>query len=134
MLTRDQALLSSLDPARFGSHDGRHLLVAGRQDHLVGWQDQLELLEHYPRMTYAAVDGAGHNVHLDQPAVVHGLLGGWLDAHGEDHKHRCAACGSEAVRRAGIRTGWRRGDGAEVDRPAKAKRTESELRESTCTS
>jgi pimeloyl-ACP methyl ester carboxylesterase len=72
-------MLSKTPEAVFDVHHGRHLLVTGRQDHLVGWRDQLELLEHYPHMTYAAVDGAGHNVHLDQPALVHGLLGSWLD-------------------------------------------------------
>ncbi|MFE0522166.1 alpha/beta fold hydrolase [Streptomyces sp. NPDC058954] len=45
----------------------------------MGWRDQWELLEHYPRMTHAAVDGAGHNVHLDRPSVVQALLGDWLD-------------------------------------------------------
>jgi pimeloyl-ACP methyl ester carboxylesterase len=73
-------MLSKIPEAVFGAHHGHHLLVTGRQDHLVGWRDQLELLDHYPRMTYAVVDAAGHNVHLDQPALVHGLLGGWLDA------------------------------------------------------
>ena len=73
-------MLSKTPEDVFGTHHGRHLLVTGRQDHLVGWRDQLELLAHYPRMTYAAVDGAGHNVHLDQPALVHGRLAGWLDS------------------------------------------------------
>ncbi|CAL9303929.1 alpha/beta fold hydrolase [Streptomyces sp. SudanB182_2057] len=65
--------------SRFGTHDGTHLVVTGRQDHMVGWRDQLELLDHYPHATYAVVDGAGHNVHLDRPDTVHGLLGNWLD-------------------------------------------------------
>ncbi|MFF5857486.1 alpha/beta fold hydrolase [Streptomyces sp. NPDC012751] len=72
-------LLKEAPEARFGTHDGTHLLLTGRQDHLVGWRDQLELLEHYPHATYAVVDGAGHHVHLDQPDTVHGLLGNWLD-------------------------------------------------------
>lgn len=72
-------LFKELPESRFGTHDGTHLLVTGRQDHMVGWRDQLDLLEHYPRATYAVVDGAGHNVHLDQPDAVHGLLGNWLD-------------------------------------------------------
>ncbi|MEU3823963.1 alpha/beta fold hydrolase [Streptomyces sp. SID486] len=75
-----KAHLSEEPPeSRFGTHDGTHLLVTGRQDHVVGWRDQLDLLEHYPRATYAVVDGAGHHVHLDQPDAVHGLLGNWLD-------------------------------------------------------
>jgi pimeloyl-ACP methyl ester carboxylesterase len=77
-------MLTETPEARFGTHTGPHLLVTGRQDHLVGWRDQWELLEHYPRMTYAAVDGAGHNVHLDRPAVVQGLVGDWLDTLAAD--------------------------------------------------
>lgn len=73
-------MLTKTPESAFGTHDGQHLLVTGKQDHLVGWQDQLALLEHYPHMSYAALDGAGHNVHLDQPAVVHSLLEAWLEA------------------------------------------------------
>jgi pimeloyl-ACP methyl ester carboxylesterase len=72
-------LLTQSPESRFGTHDGTHLVVTGRQDHMVGWQDQLELMEHYPRATYAVVDGAGHNVHIDQPDAVHSLVGNWLD-------------------------------------------------------
>ncbi|WP_158688056.1 MULTISPECIES: alpha/beta fold hydrolase [Actinomycetes] len=72
-------LLSRNPESVFGVHRGRHLMVTGRQDHLVGWRDQLALLDHYPHLTLAVLDGAGHNVHLDQPAAVHALLGDWLD-------------------------------------------------------
>ncbi|MCO5969841.1 alpha/beta fold hydrolase [Actinoallomurus soli] len=73
-------MLSATPETRFTTHDGPHLLVTGRQDHMVGWRDQLALLEHYPRMTYAVLDGCGHNVHLDQPEQVNALLRSWLDA------------------------------------------------------
>jgi pimeloyl-ACP methyl ester carboxylesterase len=73
-------MLSVTPETRFATHSGAHLLVTGRQDHLVGWQDQLTLLEHYPHMTYAALDGAGHNVHLDQAEPVDALFADWLDA------------------------------------------------------
>lgn len=72
-------MLTRTPESRFGTHEGTHLVVTGRQDHMVGWRDQLELLDHYPHATYAVLDGAGHNVHLDQPDTVHGLLGNWLD-------------------------------------------------------
>ncbi|MBV2156648.1 alpha/beta fold hydrolase [Kitasatospora sp. SUK 42] len=72
-------VLKQAPESRFGTNEAAHLVVTGRQDHMVGWQDQLELLKHYPRATYAAVDGAGHNAHLDRPDAVHGLLGNWLD-------------------------------------------------------
>lgn len=53
------------------------LIVTGRQDHIVGWADQVVLLDHFPRATYVVVDGAGHNVHLEQPALVEAALRDW---------------------------------------------------------
>lgn len=61
-------------------HQGPHLLVTGRQDALVGWQDQLALLPHYPHMTAAIIDGVGHNPQIETPDIVHDLVGRWLDA------------------------------------------------------
>ena len=61
-----------------GAFTGPALVVAGRQDHVVGYQDQLDLVRrYYPAATYAALHGAGHNVHLDCPAAVCALLGQW---------------------------------------------------------
>ncbi|WP_415972218.1 alpha/beta fold hydrolase [Rhodococcus sp. 077-4] len=57
---------------------GINVLITGKQDSVVGWRDQLELLDYYDRQTYVAVDGAGHNVHLDQPLLVDGLIAMWL--------------------------------------------------------
>lgn len=59
------------------TYEGPTLIVTGRQDHIVGFQDQLGLLAHYPRATYVALDGAGHNVHLEQPNMVCSLLRDW---------------------------------------------------------
>ncbi|MGA4846486.1 alpha/beta fold hydrolase [Streptomyces sp. G5(2025)] len=70
---------STTPETRFATHEGPHLLVTGRQDHMVGRRDQLALPEHYPNMTYAALHGAGHNVHLDRPGPVGALFGTWLD-------------------------------------------------------
>lgn len=56
------------------------LVVCGRQDDRVGWRDQVDLLAHYPRATYAVLDGAGHNVHLERGGAVRVLLGDWVDA------------------------------------------------------
>lgn len=57
---------------------GINVVITGKQDSVVGWRDQLELLDYYDRQTYVAVDGAGHNVHLDQPVLVGGLIENWL--------------------------------------------------------
>ncbi|MGC5617167.1 alpha/beta fold hydrolase [Georgenia sp. Z1491] len=53
------------------------LVVTGRQDHVVGYRDQLGLLDHYAAATYATLDRAGHNVHLEQPDVVSALVREW---------------------------------------------------------
>lgn len=53
-------------------------LVTGRQDHVVGHRDQLALLPRYPRMTYAVLDDAGHNAHLDRPELVDAIVRDWL--------------------------------------------------------
>ncbi|MGW2180680.1 alpha/beta fold hydrolase [Streptomyces sp. NPDC001732] len=60
-------------------HHGRHLLLTTRQDALVGWRDQLALLNHYPRMTAVVLDGAGHNPQVECTPAVRELIGGWLD-------------------------------------------------------
>lgn len=54
------------------------LFVTGRQDHVVGWADAAARLAHYPRATFAVLDAAGHNVHLDRPGPVHALVVDWL--------------------------------------------------------
>jgi len=61
-------------------HQGHHLIVTGRQDGVVGFADQMSLLTHYPHATYAALDAAGHNVHLEQPTAVEALLRQWIHA------------------------------------------------------
>lgn len=57
---------------------GPTVIVTGRQDHVVGFQDQIALSEHYARSTTAVLDRAGHNAHLDQPGLTDVLLGEWL--------------------------------------------------------
>lgn len=68
---------------------GPTLIVTGRQDDTVGFVDQFSLLEHYPRATYAVLDGAGHNVHLDQPEAVAALVRAWAaHVHQDVAPHR----------------------------------------------
>ncbi|NYJ00183.1 pimeloyl-ACP methyl ester carboxylesterase [Nocardioides thalensis] len=62
---------------------GPVLVVTGRQDHIVGYEDQFDLLAHYPRATYLALDNAGHNVHLEQPEQVEAALRVWSRACGD---------------------------------------------------
>lgn len=54
------------------------LHIFGRQDHIVGFKDGLAWLDHYTRGTFAVLDTAGHNLHLEQPQLVKALLENWL--------------------------------------------------------
>lgn len=59
--------------------EGPSLMITGRQDHITGYADQWALVEHYPRMTFAVLDRAGHNVHLEQDVLFTALVHEWLD-------------------------------------------------------
>jgi pimeloyl-ACP methyl ester carboxylesterase len=55
------------------------LILTGRQDDAVGYEDQWALLPHYPRATFAVLDVAGHNLQFEQPALFDALVSEWLD-------------------------------------------------------
>ncbi|WP_412030527.1 alpha/beta fold hydrolase [Deinococcus yunweiensis] len=58
------------------------LIITGRQDQVVGYQDAWELLPHYPRATYVALDRAGHDWPLpegQQQRLFTALVHDWLD-------------------------------------------------------
>ncbi|GAB3707627.1 alpha/beta fold hydrolase [Mariniluteicoccus flavus] len=69
----------SLGEIETGPWDAPTTIICGREDDTVGWRDQVDLLERYSRATYAVLDGAGHNVHLERPEAVRGLLEEWLE-------------------------------------------------------
>lgn len=58
--------------------DQPSLLVLGRQDTIVGYADQVKVLEDYPRATFSILDMAGHNLQLEQTEVLKTLLINWL--------------------------------------------------------
>lgn len=60
---------------------GPTLIVTGRQDTVTGYRDAWSLLEHYPRATYAVLDGAAHEWPLpaEQHRLFAALVGDWLD-------------------------------------------------------
>lgn len=62
---------------RLDGFDQPVLIVTGRQDAIVGFEDQQALAQRFAACTFAALDHAGHNVHLDQPDVVRALLQDW---------------------------------------------------------
>lgn len=63
-------------PPLFG---GPTLLLTARQDHLCGYRDAWELLEHYPRATFVVLDRAGHFVGIEQEVLCQALMREWLD-------------------------------------------------------
>jgi pimeloyl-ACP methyl ester carboxylesterase len=77
------------DPRKYGfSFDVDHvaapmaaptLIVAGRQDSVVGYRQAWEIIENYPRGTFVVLDRAGHLLEMEQEEVFRVLVGEWLD-------------------------------------------------------
>ena len=57
---------------------GPSLIIAGRQDAVVGYRDAWTILEKYPRASYVVLDRAGHPLE-ESAGLVHVLLNEWLD-------------------------------------------------------
>ncbi|WP_028778593.1 alpha/beta fold hydrolase [Shimazuella kribbensis] len=55
------------------------LILTGRQDHVVGYHNQWEIVEHYPRASFALLDRAGHNLQIEQSQLFNALVNEWLD-------------------------------------------------------
>ena len=55
------------------------LIVTGRQDSVIGYQDQWLILENYPRATFAVLDRAGHGLMIEQEQLFLALFGEWLE-------------------------------------------------------
>lgn len=54
------------------------LILLGRQDSSVGYKDAWEVLEQYPRATFAVLDRAGHNLQIEQEELFNSLVSEWL--------------------------------------------------------
>ena len=54
------------------------VFLLGRQDSMVGYRDAWNILENYPRATFAVLDRAGHNLQIEQPQLFHALISEWL--------------------------------------------------------
>jgi pimeloyl-ACP methyl ester carboxylesterase len=54
------------------------LILTGRQDSRVGYEDAWKLLENYPRATFAVLDRAGHGLALEQEGLFMALADEWL--------------------------------------------------------
>ncbi len=55
------------------------LFVTGRQDHWCGYRDAWEILDNYPRGTFAVLDRAGHGLYVEQRPLFEALTSEWLD-------------------------------------------------------
>lgn len=54
------------------------LILVGKQDTSVGFEDQWQLMNSYPRATFAALDRAGHLLSVHQPLLFRALVTEWL--------------------------------------------------------
>ncbi len=55
------------------------LILTAKYDSAVGYEAQFGWLSDYPQATYAVIDNAGHNLHVDQPEAFRHFIAGWLD-------------------------------------------------------
>ncbi len=70
----------SFDPDKLPKPFDRPVLIlTGRQDSITGYQDAWRVLSNFPRATYAVLDGAGHNLQIEQPQLFEALIGNWLE-------------------------------------------------------
>jgi pimeloyl-ACP methyl ester carboxylesterase len=54
------------------------LMILGRQDLSVGYKDAWDILDNYPRATFAVLDRAGHNLQIEQEDILNCLVIEWL--------------------------------------------------------
>ncbi|HTJ37547.1 MAG TPA: alpha/beta hydrolase [Dactylosporangium sp.] len=74
-----QRWVLSTAPETGPAFDRPTLILTGRQDATVGYEDQYALLPHYPRATYAILDAAGHNLQIERPPLFDALFIDWLE-------------------------------------------------------
>lgn len=55
------------------------LILMGRQDTHVSYHDSWDILESYPRATFAILDRAGHALGVEQQSLFQALMTEWLD-------------------------------------------------------
>lgn len=57
---------------------GPVLVIAGRQDTCVGYEDAWNIIGDYPRATFAVLDMAGHYLQIEQPQLFEALVREWI--------------------------------------------------------
>lgn len=54
------------------------LIMLGKQDSCVGYKDAWNILEGFPRATFAILDRAGHNLQIEQSELFNSLVNEWI--------------------------------------------------------
>ena len=54
------------------------LIITGRQDFTMGYEDAYGVLDNYPRAAFAVVDGAGHYLQVEKESIFQDLVRDWL--------------------------------------------------------
>jgi pimeloyl-ACP methyl ester carboxylesterase len=55
------------------------LIITGRQDYTVGYEDAYGILGNYPGAAFAVVDGAGHYLQVERESTFQDLVRDWLE-------------------------------------------------------
>jgi pimeloyl-ACP methyl ester carboxylesterase len=76
---RIEAAYAGAFPVEAVPFDKPTLVLVGRQDSVTGYREAWDLVEHYPRATFAVLDRAGHGLDLEQRGLFEALVGEWLD-------------------------------------------------------
>lgn len=58
--------------------DAPTLIVTGRRDSMVGYREQMALIDRYPRASYVVLAGSGHALPHERPELLAALIGDWL--------------------------------------------------------
>ncbi|WP_439098326.1 alpha/beta fold hydrolase [Bifidobacterium catulorum] len=75
----DRYFLTDVPERMFGTFTGPTLIVTGREDQIVGYEDQHALIPHYPNAEFVVLENAGHNLYIDRPEETGRLVGDWAD-------------------------------------------------------
>lgn len=59
--------------------DGPVMILTAKHDTAVGFENQFEWINIFPHACYMVIDGAGHNVNIDQPEMFTHTVIGWLN-------------------------------------------------------
>lgn len=67
--------VDDLDP----SFSKPSLIITGRQDYIVGYEDAFGILGNYPRAAFVIVDGTGHYLQVERELLFQNLVHDWLE-------------------------------------------------------